>query len=216
MDKNINSLIQGHFDFQNVKFKQNEQRFKDLVENGQSPKALFIGCSDSRVVPDVITGSLPGDLFVTRNIGNLVPPFKPDEEYHATAAVIEYAVTHLKVSDVIVCGHSHCGAISSLYKEIPKDSKNIHINKWLDLAEPAKKIAMMSHRQASLEDRLRYTEKISVLFQLQNLMSYPAVKEAVEAGELFIHAWYFDIETGEIECFDDDEYEYKLLSEKDK
>jgi len=214
MDKNINSLIQGHFDFHNASFKQNQARFKDLVENGQSPKALFIGCSDSRVVPTDITGASAGDLFVTRNIGNLVPPFKHDEDYHATAAVIEYAVSHLEVSDIIVCGHSQCGAMAALYHEIPNDNNNVHIKKRLHVAEPAKRIALMSHGNADEEAKLRYTERISVLFQIENLMTYPAVKEAVSNGTLFLHAWYFDIASGNIEYYDNDDYEYKLLREK--
>jgi len=107
----FSSIIKGSEHFKNKDFKKYKNKFIDLVKNGQHPKVLFIGCSDSRVVPNLITQSEPGDLFVMRNIGNFVPPFKPDVDFHGTAAAIEYAVSILKVTDIIVCGHSHCGAI---------------------------------------------------------------------------------------------------------
>ena len=112
----IHSLISGNNRFKNKKFKKYEVKFLDLIKNGQKPKALYIGCSDSRVIPDLITNSKPGDLFVVRNVGNFVAPYEPDLGYHSTASAIEYAISVLNVSDIIVCGHSHCGAIEALYK----------------------------------------------------------------------------------------------------
>jgi len=108
----------GHEAFRKIAFNKSKERFRKLVDEGQSPKALFIGCSDSRVMPAMITSSKPGDLFIIRNIGNFVAPFNPDADFHATASAIEYAVSILEVSDIIVCGHSDCGAIEALYKEI--------------------------------------------------------------------------------------------------
>ena len=110
----------GNEDFKNSYFKNHEKELLDLVENGQHPKALFIGCADSRVVPELITGAAPGDLFIVRNVGNFVAPYDPSTQLHASAPGIEYAVAALKVSDIIVCGHTHCGAINSLFKEIDK------------------------------------------------------------------------------------------------
>jgi len=214
MDKNIKSLIEGHGSFQSVKFKKNEERYKHLVDEGQNPKALFIGCSDSRVVPDVITGSKPGDLFMARNIGNFVAPFNPDASYHATASAIEYAVSVLEVSDIIVCGHSECGAIAALYKEIEPTDENLHTIKWLKLGESAKKAALLSHRGKPKEEILRYTEKVSLIFQIENLLTYPAVKRRVEEGTLFLHGWHYDIKNGTIEYYDDESYEFKELKEK--
>ena len=204
----------GHENFKKIKFSQNEKRFKKLVEEGQSPKALFIGCSDSRVMPAMITGSKAGDLFIIRNIGNFVAPFRPDADYHATAAAIEYAVSVLEISDIIVCGHSHCGAIASLYKEIKATPENIHTIKWLELGEAAKKIALLTHKEMPKEALLRYTEKVSVIHQLDNLLTYPAVKKRVDEGKLFLHGWHYDIENGNIEYFDDEDYEFKPLSQK--
>jgi len=207
--ENIDCIINGYQSFKKVEFKAQESDFKNLVD-GQNPKALFIGCSDSRVVPELITGSKPGDLFITRNIGNLVPLFT-EESFHATAAVIEYAVSNLKVSDIIVCGHSHCGAIEHLFHDDIETEENHHLLQWLSLAEPAKKIALLSHANSSKEELCRFTEKLSVLFQLQNLISYPAVKRGLEDGTLHIHGWYYDIETGEIESYSDDNYKFRPL-----
>ena len=214
MDSKLKEFVIGHSAFQKVKFKKNEERFKRLVKEGQNPKALFIGCSDSRVMPDMITGSKPGDLFIVRNIGNFVAPFKPDEDFHSTASAIEYAVSMLEVSDIIVCGHSHCGAIAALYSDLPQTPENLHTIKWLDLGKEAKKVAMLAYKGRSEEEMLRYTEKLSVVYQLDNLLTYPGVKRRVEEGTLFLHAWHYDLESGLIEHYDDEKYEFIPLTQQ--
>jgi len=214
MDNRLQAFGKGHEAFQKVKFNQNKERFKKLVEEGQNPKALFIGCSDSRVMPAMITGSKPGDLFIVRNIGNFVAPFNPDADYHATASAIEYAVSILDVSDIIVCGHSDCGAIGALYKDIKETPDNVHTIKWLELGAEAKKVAMLAHQHADKEILHRYTEQISVVFQLDNLLTYPAVRRRVEEGSLYLHGWHYDIKNGDILYYDDEDYEFKALIEK--
>ena len=214
MDTRLKEFEKGHEAFRSVKFKKSEERFKKLVSEGQNPKALFIGCSDSRVMPALITGSKPGDLFIVRNIGNFVAPFKPDADFHATASAIEYAVSILEISDIIVCGHSHCGAISALYKEIQATPENIHTIKWLELGSDAKRVAMATCESESKEALLRYTEQLSVVYQLENLLSYPAVKKGVEEGTIFLHGWHYDIENGHIEFYDDENFEFKALTQK--
>jgi len=211
---NIKTLIQGHEEFQSVKFAKNEERFKTLVEKGQSPKALFIGCSDSRVMPALITNSKAGDLFIARNIGNFVAPFDPNVDYHATASAIEYAVSVLEVSDIIVCGHSECGAIAALFKEIEPNEENLHTIKWLELGESAKRSALLSHKGRPKQEILEHTERISVIFQLENLLTYPAVKRRVADSSLFLHGWHYDIRDGKIEYYDEKDYEFKELTEK--
>jgi len=211
MDNRLQEFAKGHADFQKVAFSKNKQRFSNLIQNGQNPKALFIGCSDSRVMPAMITGSKPGDLFIVRNIGNFVAPFNPDSDYHATAAAIEYAVSVLEISDIIICGHSDCGAIAAMYKDIPKTQENIHTIKWLELGNEAKKVAMLAYKNESKEKILRYTEKISVIYQIDNLLTYPDVKKRVDEGSLYIHAWYYDMASGEIEYYDEESYEFKAL-----
>ena len=214
MDNRLEEFEKGHKAFQKVKFNQSKERFKQLVSEGQSPKALFIGCSDSRVMPAMITGSGAGDLFIVRNIGNFVAPYNPNADFHATASAIEYAVSVLEISDVIVCGHSHCGAIAALYKDIEPSAENIHTIKWLELGQEAKKVALLTHRNSAPEVMHRYTEKISVVYQLDNLLTYPAVKRRVEEGTLHLHGWHYDIENGSIEYYDDENYEFKALTPK--
>ena len=214
MDNRLAEFEKGHKSFQKVKFNQSKERFKQLVSEGQSPKALFIGCSDSRVMPALITGSGAGDLFIVRNIGNFVAPYNPNADFHATASAIEYAVSVLKISDIIVCGHSHCGAIAALYKDIEPSTENIHTIKWLELGQEAKKVALLAHRNSPAEVLHRYTEKISVVYQLDNLLTYPAVKRRVEEGTLHLHGWHYDIENGSIEYYDDENYEFKALTPK--
>ncbi len=212
--RHLEEFEKGHKTFQKVKFNQSKERFKKLVEEGQSPKALFIGCSDSRVMPAMITGSKAGDLFIVRNIGNFVAPYKPDADFHATASAIEYAVSVLEISDIIVCGHSHCGAIAALFKDIQQTPENIHTIKWLELGAEAKKVSLLAHRDSDKDVMLRYTEQISVVYQLDNLLTYPAVRRKVEEGTLFLHGWHYDIENGNIAYYDDENYEFKALTQK--
>jgi len=214
MNNRLEEFEKGHEAFKKVKFNRSKERFKKLVAEGQSPKALFIGCSDSRVMPAMITGSKPGDLFIVRNIGNFVAPYKPAADYHATASAIEYAVSILEVSDVIVCGHSHCGAIASLFQDIKQTAENIHTVKWLELGAEAKKVALLAHKHDSEDVMLRYTEKMSVVYQLDNLLTYPAVKRKVAEGTLFLHGWHYDIENGDITYYNDENYEFKALTQK--
>jgi len=204
-------LLKGNDVFKNSYFKKHELELIDLAKNGQHPKALFIGCADSRVIPNLITQTAPGDLFVLRNVGNFVAPYKPDADYHATASGIEYAVTALKVSEIIICGHTHCGAIASLYTDID-DAPFVHTKKWLSLGNKAKSLAMSSiDAGASHEQLLRLTEKLSVVYQIENLLTYPYVKQGVEEGTLHIHGWLYDIATGNIEYYDPDALNFKSL-----
>ena len=189
-------------------FKKNKESLLELVKSGQSPKALFIGCSDSRVIPDLMVQSNPGDLFVIRNVGAFVPPYKPDEDFHATASGIEYAVSVLNVKEIIICGHTHCGACMYLYETI-EDSSLVHTKKWLELGQSAKVSAVLSlGADAPQEELLRLTEKLSVIKQIENILTYPNVKKRFENGDLCIHGWYYDIETGKIDYYNADSYEF--------
>jgi carbonic anhydrase len=211
--KHINKLIEGSQKFQHKEFKKHQREFEKLAIEGQSPKVLFIGCCDSRVLPNLITNTGPGDLFIIRNIGNFVAPYKPDEDFHSTAAAIEYAVSVLEVEDIIVCGHSHCGAIAALYYEDKKLAQEelIHVRAWLGLGKGAKELVEKLAPDATKEDKLTMTEEISVLFQLENLLTYPAVKKRVAEGKLFLNGWHYDIEHGEIFAYDEECKEFKPL-----
>jgi len=208
---NIRQIMQNYEKIAKLHIKKHEKLFSKLAKEGQHPKTLFIGCSDSRVVPNIITGAKPGELFVFRNIGNFVPPFKPDKEFHATAAAIEYAVSVLKVHDIIVCGHSQCGAIESLFKDIPDSLELIHTKKWLELGKGAKE-AVEKLGFSTKEEKLRAAEKLSILLQLENLLSYPAVEEKAKKEELFLHGWYFDMNRAVVEYFDEEVQDFIPLA----
>jgi carbonic anhydrase len=209
---NLKEYAQGNELFRSY-FKKNKESLLELVRSGQSPKALFIGCSDSRVIPDLMVQSNPGDLFVIRNVGNFVPPYKPDEDFHSTASGIEYAVSVLNVQEIIICGHSHCGACEYLFEPI-EDPSLVHTKKWLELGNSAKTSAILSLGvNAPKEDLLRLTEKLSVIKQIENILTYPNVKKRFEAGDLNIHGWYYDIETGRIEFYDAETYQFLPLKD---
>ena len=204
---------QGNDTFKNSYYKNHEKELLDLAEHGQNPKALFIGCSDSRVVPNLITQSAPGDLFVLRNVGNFVAPFAPDNELHAMASGIEYAVSVLKVKNIIICGHTNCGAIHALYEDLDIPSL-VHTKKWLSLGMKAKSFAQISLGSDAPMDKLTaLTEKLSVVSQIENLLTYPDVKSAVDKDDIHIHGWMYDIASGEIEYYDPDAGSFKSLSE---
>jgi len=173
-----------------------EAQYRDLVADGQHPHTLFIGCSDSRVVPYLLTGASPGELFMVRNVGAFVPPHDGSAGLHGTTAAIEYAVLALGVSRIIVCGHSHCGAIRALYFGGPAGALNLQA--WLELGREAVLPVQPT------PEALRRTEQRAVVLQLERLMSFPMVRAATEAGTLTLHGWHFVLEAGEVHVFDVD------------
>jgi len=192
--KQDDGLLDGLRSFQADYFPRHQQRFQDLVEGGQHPTTLFIGCSDSRLVPYLLTGAGPGELFMVRNVGALVPPYDGSQGLHGTMAAVEFAVLALKVRHIIVCGHSHCGAIRAVYEGVPE--RAVALKAWLNLATDAALPVQPS------PEAMRRTEQRSVELQLARLMDYPMVRERVEAGELALHGWHYVIETGEVHVFD--------------
>ncbi len=208
----IDDLIKGNKKFREVRFPKYKEDLKTLVENGQTPEILFIGCSDSRVTPDLVLDTKPGDMFILRNVGNFVPPFSSNSDFHGSSAVIEYAVSILNVKHIIICGHSHCGACKSLYEEIPDGDELIHVKSWLELGKRAKEYTLLAIPDRSNKELLyRTTEKISIVHQLENLITFPEVAKRVEEGTLSIHGWYYDIEDGSIEFYDGESCGFKAL-----
>ncbi|MFN3569906.1 MAG: carbonic anhydrase [Polaromonas sp.] len=189
-DELLLRLRRFHSDY----FPLHQQRFQDLVAQGQHPKTLFIGCSDSRVVPYLLTGAGPGELFIVRNVGAFVPPYDGSHGLHGTTAAIEFAVLSLHVERIIVCGHSHCGAIRAAYEGVPEEA--VALQAWLKLASEAL-LPVQSSPEA-----LRRTEQRIVVLQLERLMAYPMVRREVEKGALTLHGWHYVIEDGEIHIFD--------------
>lgn len=189
-DELLGRLRQFHSSY----FPRHQQRFQDLVAQGQHPKTLFIGCSDSRIVPHALTGAGPGELFIVRNVGAFVPPYDGSHGLHGTTAAIEFAVLSLEVEHIVVCSHSHCGAIRAAYEGAPAEA--INLQAWLKLAAEALLPVTTS------PEALRRTEQRAVVLQLERLMQYPMVRRRVEAGRLALHGWHYVIEDGEIHVFD--------------
>lgn len=210
LDKTLD-FAKRHQTFKDLDFKQHESEFVRLVEEGQSPQTLFIGCSDSRVIPELILQTRPGDLFVIRTAGNFVPP-NHSTEIDGVGASIQYAIEVLNVKHIIVCGHSNCGAIKGLYETLDPTKFNL-VKKWIRLGEPAKKMALLvASPQVPMEDLFSLTEEVSVLYQLENLLSYPFIKKRVDEGKLELHGWYFKIGTGELSYYDNQQYRFKPLA----
>lgn len=180
--------------FEKRYFPQYRREFRALVDQGQQPTTLFIGCSDSRLVPHLLTASGPGELFVVRNVGNFVPPFDASHGYHGTCAAIEFAVLNLNVRDIVVCGHSHCGAIRALYGEPHPEA--VHMREWLELGRGATLPVI------PCENALRRTEQRSLILQLERLLEYPMVASRVIKGEIFLHGWHYLIEEGRVDVLD--------------
>ncbi len=195
----MDKLFSGVIEFYNTEYKNNKKLFETLAEK-QLPHTLFIGCSDSRVVPNLITKTLPGELFVIRNIANVVPPYTDAPEYVCTTSAIEYAVNILNVENIVVCGHSNCGGCKALYMD--EELQSIpHTKKWLQLAQEAKKAAlnMLSQNKDYPDKELAtLTEKENIKLQLKNLLAYPFIKSKLEKKAINIYGWYYIIKTGEV------------------
>lgn len=175
-------------------FPRFRREYQRMVDEGQRPSTLFIGCSDSRLVPYLLTGAGPGELFLVRNVGNLIPPWDASHGYHGTTAAIEFAVLKLGVRDIVVCGHSHCGAVKAMYEDPIPDAP--HMNRWLELGRDAVLPVVPT------EEALRRTEQRLVVLQLERLLGYPMVASRVQEGRLFLHGWYYQIEEGRVLVLD--------------
>ena len=200
-------LISGHRKFRE-KFESNSEVFEKLAEEGQNPKVLWIGCADSRVVPELITGADPGELFDVRNIANVVPP--ATSLACATGAAVEYAVIHLNVTHIVVCGHTDCGGIKAL-EASPDPSGQPHITSWLELARPARDRVLNSDIPET--DHYIETIKTNVLMQCENLRTYPCVAGGEQSGGLSIHPWLYDLYTGEVLEYDQDSGTWGTIAE---
>ena len=204
------NFARSHQTFKELDFKQHEAEFLRLVEEGQSPQTLFIGCSDSRIIPELVLSVRPGDLFVIRLAGNFVPPYNA-LDVDGVAATLQFAVEVLNVRHIIVCGHSHCGAIKGLYEQLDPNKFGL-LKRWIQFGEQAKKMALLTTSPTIPKEELySITEKLSVIYQLEHLMSYPFVEKRVDDGKLQLHGWYFAIESGELTYYDPEQYRFKPL-----
>ena len=206
----MQKLVQGIHHFQTQIFSSHKELFERLDQD-QTPETLFITCSDSRISPNLITQTQPGELFILRNVGNLVPPY---ESMGGMAAGIEFAVASLQVKDIIVCGHSNCGAMRALLE--PEQLSELPATRaWLAHARATERIMRESYGHLKSHELLHATVEENVLVQLENLRSHPAVAKAMANGRLHLHAWVYKIETGEVFAFDPGRGQYTSVTGTD-
>ena len=209
-------LIEGVHKFRTDEFGNYRKLFRKLSQDGQNPHTLFITCSDSRVLAELITQSQPGDLFVVKNVGNIVPPANVRGDTNSTAAAIEFAVETLRVSDIVICGHSQCGAITQLLDKKPVSNSTPHLRDWLKLAATVLETIKTdyAHLPEGAAKETAAAEE-NVLFGLDNLHSYPCVQERLVNGSLRLHGWFFKIATAELFAYDPDTRQFlPLVSEE--
>jgi carbonic anhydrase len=207
----MQKLVQGIHQFQTQIFSSHKELFERLDGQDQTPETLFVTCSDSRISPNLITQTQPGELFILRNVGNLIPPYG---SMGGMAAGIEFAVANLKVKDIIVCGHSNCGAMRALLE--PEQLSELPATRaWLANARKTEQIMWESYGHLKDHELLHATVEENVLVQLENLRTHPAVAKAVANGMLHLHAWVYKIETGEVFAFDPDRGQYVSVTGAD-
>jgi len=197
-DAALQHIVDGFKHFRHDVFPEQEELFKKLA-TAQHPKAMFITCADSRIVPELITQSSPGDLFVTRNVGNVVPPYGPMNGGVSTA--IEYAVLALGVHHIIICGHSDCGAMRAVLNPDTLERMPT-VKAWLRHAEVAKTVVQDNCNCTGEHETMHVLTEENVIAQLRHLQTHPSVASKIASGQLFIHGWVYDIETSEIRAYD--------------
>jgi carbonic anhydrase len=207
----MKKLIEGAVTFRQTDFEAHEALFQDLG-NEQKPHTLFIGCSDSRLVPSMITATKPGELFIIRNIANIVPIYRISGEFLATTSAIEFAVQALGVENIIVCGHSNCGGCAALYKPESYFEKLPHTRKWLELSMPVTEKVNSMLPDAKPAAREWLTEQMNVAEQIKHLLSYPFIAEKYLSGKLKISGWHYIIETGEIFVYEPEKGIFELIN----
>ncbi len=195
----VDRLFDGVREFRDNVFPERREQFEELAK-GQNPRILFITCADSRVVPEMITQTEPGELFVCRNIGNIVPAY--GEMMGGVSAVVEYAVVALGVTDIVVCGHSHCGAMAGLIRGEAALDKMPTVRSWLRNAHAARSVVEVLHPDLTGDAKIQALVEQNVVTQIQHLSTHPAVAAGVASGKLELHGWVYDIETGGIHLHD--------------
>lgn len=209
-NKEILKLIIGFRRFREKFFEQEKSLFEKLAI-GQSPKTLIIACSDSRVDPSLMASADPGDLFVIRNVANLVPPFESAQSgLHGVSAAIEFAVMGLKVENIVILGHQQCGGIRALVTG-SHENKESFVGKWMSIAESAKKKVLSQFQNADLETQCRQCEMESITVSIQNLKTFPFVQTAIKERQLNIVGIYFDLEKGQLFEYDEASQSYIAL-----
>ena len=197
----VSHFIAGFARFQRKYFSADQDLF-DQLRVGQRPKALVVACCDSRADPAIITDSDPGELFVVRNVANLVPPYEVGGGRHGVSSALEFGVKTLNVDHIIVLGHALCGGITALMQGEVAEKQFEFISNWMQIAENARTKVEANLRHKSFDDRVRACEKAAILTSLENLLTFPWIEEKVNAGKLCLHGWYFDLRNGALWGYD--------------
>ncbi len=197
----IERFISGFMRFRRKYFGGDQELFSQLKQ-GQTPDAMVISCSDSRVDPAILMDCEPGDLFVVRNVANLVPPYESGGGLHGVSAALEFGVCVIGVQRIIVLGHRQCGGMHALMHGIPEGASAEFIGGWVSIAVRAKERVLAEFPGASDEGQRCACEQASILVSVENLLTFPWIKERVQQGTLILHGWYFDIETGQLLAYD--------------
>ena len=212
MDNLENSnVVKGGIEFMEKYFKENAELFKTLKDS-QTPHTLFIGCSDSRVVPNLITNTKPGEMFVIRNIANIIPKYRVSDEFLATTSAIEYALYILNIKDIIICGHSNCGGCAALYYDESKFDKTPNVKTWLKSLDNVK-AQVEALGLSNLKKKAWFVERLNIINSIDNLLTYPGVKEGIKLGKIRIYGWHYIIETGSLFSYDMVTKDFELLNE---
>ena len=201
--RDVADLVAGYRAFMKEQYRHEAETYRDLADKGQKPRTMVVACCDSRVDPSRIFSAKPGELFIVRNVANLVPPFEPLGDYHGTSAALEFAVTSLNVANVVVLGHARCGGVQGFIQgqgqPMPAGS---FIGKWISLLKPAWGEVVQNGGKLDDAQRQHLLELASVRYSLENLRTFPFVKERLEAGSLSLHGGVFDIATGGLQAYD--------------
>lgn len=207
-------LLNGYRNFMNGRYTAERERYRMLAEAGQEPHTLVVACCDSRAAPETIFDCGPGELFVVRNVANMVPPYEPDGQYHATSAAIEFAVQALKIANIVIIGHGRCGGIkAALDPAMEPLSPGDFIGKWMGLVRPAAD-QIQSNDLMTQSERQTALERVSIRNSLGNLRTFPYVRALEEQGKLQLHGAWFDISTGELWVMDSNTGDFARPSEQ--
>jgi carbonic anhydrase len=207
-------LLEGYRAFRTQRLPTEQSRYRELSERGQSPDIMVIGCCDSRVSPEVIFDAGPGELFVVRNVANLVPVFEPDGGAHGVSAALEYAVNVLRIKHIVVLGHAQCGGIRAFIDKIEPLSVGDFIGRWMAMfIKPGEVVEQRSHE--TMQDFTVRIEKAAVFRSLENLMTFPFVRTQVESGQLQLHGAYFGVAEGSLFVLDRKAKEFRSAASEE-
>jgi carbonic anhydrase len=194
-------LIDGYNAFAGGRLAREQDRYRELADTGQKPEIMVIGCCDSRVSPEVIFDARPGELFVVRNVANIVPPYAPDGQAHGVSAALEFGVAALKVKHIVVLGHAHCGGVKAFAEDAEPLTPGDFIGKWMRLMAPAaEKVGPRGAQPAA--DYLTRLEQANVANSLDNLMTFPRLRKLIERGSVILHGAYFGVASGDLSVLD--------------